>query len=78
MAIPRFEPHIGGEIAKALGLDPRNVRQIDLRFRAGDLATCKVETFVLKEQMDGVKAVLETKEYELRLIGKSEEFPAEV
>ena len=75
--MPIFEQteQLGASVAKALGFDPMNVHQIELRFLAGNLTICKVESYATRDGIEGVVRLLETNQYELRPISKSEEFP---
>lgn len=50
----------GGELAKALGLEGKSVRAIDLRVRPNEVVSATVELFVCQEQADAVLSVLES------------------
>lgn len=54
---------VGCEVAKALGLDPAQVRKVSIDFNAGEIVIARVELLPTETQCLGLAQVL--KKYEL-------------
>ena len=51
---------LGGQVAVALGLDPKKVRDITVHLGVGDVSYVTVEQYVTRDQGDEIATILES------------------
>ena len=57
---------IGEGVCKILGLDPSDIAKLDIRLRAGDVATIEITRYLQSEELVKIEGVLE--KYEITAV----------